>query len=90
MLAFVRELKRDDGPELRVLGSLSLVRQLLVAGLVDTLKLVICPLVLPQTGSEPIFKDLPDIGFEVHSVKVLDKRVLLVEYRPAGAPPYSG
>src|SRR5215471_1240772 len=57
VVGFVRELKRADGPELRTLGSLSLVRQLLVAGLVDTLKLVICPLVLPQTGSEPIFKD---------------------------------
>ena len=43
LVGFVRELKRTDGPELRTLGSLSLVRQLLVAGLVDRLKLVVCP-----------------------------------------------
>jgi dihydrofolate reductase len=55
LVGFVRELKRTDGSELRTLGSLSLVRQLLTAGLVDCLKLVICPLVLAQTGIEPIF-----------------------------------
>ena len=38
LVGSVQELKRDDGPELRVLGSLSLVRQLLVAGLVDRLQ----------------------------------------------------
>jgi len=89
MVGFVSDLKRDDGPELRVLGSLSLVRQLLSAGLVDRLKLVICPLILPQTGTEPTFDGVPDIGFELVSSEILDKRVLLVECRPAGAPPYS-
>lgn len=89
MVGFVRELKRTDGSELRTLGSLSLVRQLLVAGLVDRLKLVVCPLVLQQTGSEPTFDGLPDISFDLVSTKVLDGRVLLLEYRPTGAPPYS-
>jgi dihydrofolate reductase len=87
LVGFVRELKRTDGSELRTLGSLSLVRQLLVAGLVDRLKLVVCPLILPQTGIEPIFKGLPDMGFDLVSTRVLDGRVLLLEYRPTGAPP---
>lgn len=89
LVAMVRELKRVDGPELRTLGSVSLVRQLLAAGLVDCLKLVVCPLVLPQTGVEPIFEELPDMGFELLSTQVLDGRVLLLEYRPTGSPPYS-
>jgi dihydrofolate reductase len=89
LLGFVRELKRTDGPELRTLGSVSLVRQLLAAGLVDRLKLVVCPLILPQSGVEPIFEGLPDTGFELISSRLLDGRVLLLEYRPAGAPPYS-
>lgn len=89
LVDFVRDLKRQDGPELRVLGSLSLVRQLLAAGLVDALKLAICPLVLPQTGIESVFEGLPDMGFDLLSTRVLDKRVLLVEYRPTGAPPYA-
>ena len=43
LVGFVREVKRADGSELRTLGSLSLVRQLLAAGLVDRFKLVVCP-----------------------------------------------
>jgi dihydrofolate reductase len=89
LVGFVRELKHTNGTELRTLGSLSLVRQLLVAGLVDRLKLVICPLVLPHTGIEPTFEGLPDIGFDLVSTNILDGRVLLLEYRPAGTPPYS-
>jgi len=89
VVGFVRKLKRAEGPELRTLGSVSLVRQLLAAELVDRLKLAVCPLTLPQTGVEPIFEGLPDIGFELLSTRVLDGRVLLLEYRPTGAPPYS-
>jgi len=89
MVGFVRELKRPDGSELRTLGSVSLVQQLLAAGMVDRLKLVVCPLIVPQTGIEPIFEGLPDMGFDLVSTRVLDGRVLLLEYRPAGAPPYS-
>lgn len=89
LVEFVRELKRVEGTELRTLGSLSLVHQLLTAGLVDRLKLIVCPLVLPQSGSEPTFAGLPDTGFELLSTQVLDHRVLLLEYRPAGTPPYS-
>lgn len=90
VVEFVQGVKESDGPELRTLGSLSLVRQLLRAGLVDRLKLVICPLVLPQTGVEPTFQGLPDMGFDLVSTQVLDGRVLLLEYRPTGAPPTAG
>jgi dihydrofolate reductase len=89
LVEFVRDVKETDGPELRTLGSVSLVKQLLAAGLVDRLKLVVCPLVLGETGVEPLFADLPDIGFDLLSTKILDERVLLVEYRPAGLPPYT-
>jgi dihydrofolate reductase len=89
LVEFVRELKHTDGPELRTLGSMSLVRQLLTAGLVDRLKLVVCPLILPKTGAEPTFEGLPDMGFDLVSNKILDGRVLLLEYRPTGEPPYT-
>jgi len=88
-VGFVRELKRPDDSELRTLGSVSLVQQLLAAGLVDRLKLVVCPLILPQTGVEPTFAGLPDSGFDLLSTRVLDGRVLLLDYRPTGVPPYS-
>ena len=49
---------------------------------------VVCSLLLPQTGIEPTFERLPDTGFDLVLTQVLDGRVLLLEYRPTGAPPY--
>ena len=87
MLDFVRALKADDGPELRVLGSLSLVRQFADAGLLDRLKLWVCPLVLPKSGVEPIFEGWTDRGFELERFDVLDGKVLSLGYRLVGPPP---
>lgn len=87
MVDFVRRLKQDSGPELRVLGSISIMRQLVTSGLLDVLRLIVCPLILPKTGTERIFEGLDDIGFELTSTKVLDRRVIVLDYRPVGAPP---
>ena len=87
MIDFVRKLKRDDGTELRVLGSISVMRQLINAKLLDVLRLMVCPLVLPESGVERIFECLPDTAFTLSSQQLLDKRVLLLDYRPSGAPP---
>jgi len=88
MVGFVRKLKHDSGPELRVLGSLSIVRQLAAAGLLDVLRLMVCPLILPKTGAEPLFDDgFEDLAFTLSSHHVLDGRVLVLDYRPSGPPP---
>jgi dihydrofolate reductase len=87
MVGHVRELKQDGGPELRVLGSLSIMRQLVEARMLDVLRLMICPLVVPETGLERIFAEFPDMAFTLSSHEVLDGRVLLLDYRPAGPPP---
>lgn len=46
LAAAVRALKHEDGGDLLTQGSGDVVRQLLVAGLVDELRLVTCPVVL--------------------------------------------
>jgi dihydrofolate reductase len=46
--AGVRELKEEDGPELQVHGSATLIQTLLQHGLVDEFRLMIFPLVLGQ------------------------------------------
>ena len=76
--------------ELRVVGSLSLMRQMFEAAVLDTLRVMICPLILPNTGVEPIFNDLPDMGFQLSSNTVLDGQVLVLDYKPVGAPPVAG
>ena len=75
--------------DLRTIGSLSLVSQLLQAGLVDRLRLLVFPLIVGETGQEPAFAQLPDIGLDLVGQSVLDQRIVLLEYRPSGAPPYA-
>jgi dihydrofolate reductase len=74
---------------LRTIGSLSLVSQLLGAGLVDRLRLLVFPLIAGETGQEPAFARLPDIGLDLMGQSVLDGRIVLSEYRPSGVPPYA-
>lgn len=83
----LRNLKRQGGRELRILGSLSLMRQTMEAGLLDRLRLIVCPLILPQTGIEPIFEGISDRQFKLIEHKLLDGRVMVVDYAPDGSPP---
>ncbi len=92
-------LVRDDAREalpklktdvdLRTIGSMSLVRQLLDAGLVDRLRLMVFPLIVGETGTEPVFAGMGDSGLELLGHSVLDGRIVLSEYRRAGDPPYA-
>ena len=84
----VRNLKETATGEIRTIGSLSLVRQLLNAGLVDLLRLIICPLVLSKTGIEPLFADLSDMQFKLQNHKILDGHIIILDYHPVGPPPY--
>ncbi len=81
----VRSLKAEGDDLLRTIGSLSVVKALLKAGLVDRLRLVVFPLILGVTGREPIFAGLPDIGLELAGTDILDGRLVALEYRPAKA-----
>lgn len=79
----IRSLKAEPGEPLRTMGSLSVVKELLVEGLVDRLRLIVFPQILGHTGREPLFADLPDIDLELIDTKVLDDRLVTLEYRPA-------
>jgi dihydrofolate reductase len=46
--AFVRDLKSRDGGEIGVMGGISLVRQLLFAGLLDSLTLITHPVIVGE------------------------------------------
>ncbi|MEO5660606.1 MAG: hypothetical protein ABIQ90_12570 [Polaromonas sp.] len=57
-----------------------MVRQLIAAGLVDCFRVIMCPLVLPQTGIEPAFADWPDLKFKLLDHKVLDERIMIMNF----------
>jgi dihydrofolate reductase len=84
LVAEVRAMKANSDVPLRTMGSLSLARQLLGAGLVDRLRLMIFPLVAGPAGREAAFDGMESADLELVDHRVLDGRVLLVEYRPTG------
>ncbi len=78
----VRELKQNGERSLRTLGSLTLCRSLLRAGLVDRFRVVMFPVITGVTGRERIYDDYPDVALEMTESRTFDGRLQLVEYVP--------
>jgi dihydrofolate reductase len=80
----VGRLKADGDTPLRTVGSMSVARQLLAAGLVDRLRLMVFPLTAGAAGREPAFEGVDSHELELVGSQVLDANTLLVEYHPTG------
>jgi dihydrofolate reductase len=78
----VREMKRTGTGPLSTLGSLSLCRSLLAAGLVDRFRVVVFPVITGRTGSERIYDGYPDVALEMVDSRTFDGRLQLLEYVP--------
>ena len=85
LIAEVTRLKKDGELPLRTVGSLSVARQLLDAGLVERLRLMTFPLLVGRSGREPFFAGVSSADLELVGHRALDDRVLLIEYRPTGS-----
>ncbi|MGN7250422.1 dihydrofolate reductase family protein [Arthrobacter sp. SAFR-014] len=88
----VKEMKRTGTGPLCTLGSLSLCRSLLTAGLVDRFRLVVFPVITGRTGRERIYDGYPDVSLEMVDSRTFDGRLQLLEYLPTvlNGPPGSG
>lgn len=88
----VTEMKRTGTGPLSTLGSLSLCRSLLTAGLVDRFRLVVFPVITGRTGRERIYDGYPDVSLEMVDSRTFDGRLQLLEYIPTvlSGPPGSG
>jgi dihydrofolate reductase len=78
----VRTMKADDSGILSTIGSLSLARALLQAGLVDRFRVGMFPVITGATGAERIYDGYPDVALEMIDNRTFDGRIQLVEYRP--------
>ncbi len=87
----VRAMKRDGSTPMRTVGSLTLSRSLLEAGLVDRFRVVVFPVITGRTGSDRIYDGYPDIALEMVSSRTFDGRTQLLEYVPTvlSGPPGS-
>ena len=77
----VRRLKQEDVP-LRTIGSNSLCRSLLTAGLVDRYRVVVFPVVNGATGRDRMYEGWPDVSFEVVESRTFDGRLHLLDLKP--------
>lgn len=85
----VRELKATGSTPMRTIGSLTLCRSLLSAGLVDRFRVVVFPVITGRTGRERVYDGYPDVALEMVANQTFDGRLQLLEYRPTvlTAPP---
>lgn len=85
----VREMKRTGDRPLRTLGSLTLCRSLLKAGLVDRLRVVVFPVINGSSGYDRIYDGYPDVALDMVASRTFDGKLQLLEYVPrvlAGPP----
>jgi dihydrofolate reductase len=78
----VREMKEKSSKSMRTIGSLTLCRSLLKAGLVDRFRVVVFPVITGMSGRERIYDGYPDIALEMISCRTFDGRIQLLEYVP--------
>ena len=85
----VREMKESGTQSMRTIGSLTLCRSLLKAGLVDRYRVVVFPVITGNSGRERIYDGYPDVALDMISSRTFDGRIQLLEYIPtvlAGPP----
>ena len=85
----VRAMKAEGSGILSTLGSVSLCRSLLKAGLVDRFRVVVFPVITGATGAERIYDGYPDVALDMVRTRTFDGRIQLLEGVPRllTAPP---
>ena len=78
----VADMKDTGDRSMRTIGSLSLCRSLLVAGLVDRFRVVMFPVITGATGLERIYDGYPDVALDMIESRTFDGQIQLVEYAP--------
>ncbi len=78
----VRRMKDEREAPIRTMGSVSLARSLVSAGLADFLQVTVFPVVTGQTGLEPLFAGWPDLDLDLVDERTLDGRMHVLKYAP--------
>jgi dihydrofolate reductase len=78
----VAAMKRDGSSPMRTIGSLTLCRSLMAAGVVDRFRVVIFPVITGKTGRDRIYDGYPDVALEMVADRTFDGRIQLLEYVP--------
>jgi dihydrofolate reductase len=76
------EVMKRNGTSMSTIGSLTLCRSLLTAGLVDRFRVVVFPVITGKTGRERIYDGYPDVALDMVASKTFDAGIQLLEYVP--------
>jgi riboflavin biosynthesis pyrimidine reductase len=77
---------KDKGTKsMRTMGSLTLCRSLLNAGLVDRFRVVVFPVITGSSGRDRIYDGYPDVSLDLVNNRTFDGRLQLLEYTPNGS-----
>ena len=82
-------MKESGSKQLTTLGSLTLCRSLLNAGLVDRFRVGVFPVITGSTGRDRIYDGYPDVALDLVDSRTFDGRIQMLEYIPrvlAGPP----
>jgi dihydrofolate reductase len=83
LVADIRRIKSQDGPNLILLGSSTLTSTLLEHGLADEVVLLVNPVLL-GTGKRIFADGTPPRAFELASTQALPSGIIINGYKPAG------
>lgn len=78
----VSAMKADGTSTLSTVGSITLCRCLLRAGIVDRFRVVMFPVITGASGLERIYDGYPDVALDMIASRTFDEQIQLVEYRP--------
>jgi dihydrofolate reductase len=85
----VRKMKQESEKPLTTLGSVSLARSLLKAGLVDRFRVIVFPVITGSTGTARIYDGYPDVALDHVITRIFDGKIQMLEGVPRvlTAPP---
>lgn len=78
----VRSMKEQGTEPMRTLGSVSLCRSLLEAGLVDRFRIVVFPVITGATGQDRIYDHYPDVALDLVDSRTFEGGLQLLDYVP--------
>ena len=81
-VAAVADMKANGTVSMRTIGSLTLCRSLLRAGLVDRYRVTVFPVITGSTGRERLYDGYPDVALDMISSRTFDGRIQQLEYAP--------
>ena len=81
----MREMKDEGTRSMRTIGSLTLCRSLMRAGLVDRFRVVVFPVITGSTGRDRIYDGYPDVSLDLSEQPHLRRSDPAPGVRPHGS-----